>query len=207
MELLSLRDKLQRACYLFAVITAATVLSLLVFQNLNVRFISDPRFSLDRDALVSFHQAIPKSPRLNLRLAESYLADAAASPEAASLALNHAVLAANRSLWDYRAAYTLGTILELNGDAPRAEAALRDAVRLSPNHKDANWALGNLLLREGRTDESIQFLRSAARVDGSLYPILYEQFNLAAGGEPKFADRLTASDPLARLNLALYLVE
>lgn len=207
MELLSLRNNLQRACVLLAALTTATVLSFLVYRNLNIRFISDPRFSLERDGLLSFHRTIPHSPRLNLRLADSYLVDAAASEDAASLAADHAMLAATRSLWDHRAAYTLGTILELNGDIPRAEAALRDAVRLSPHHKRANWALGNLLLRQGRTEESIQFLRNAARLDSALYPVLFEQFNVSAGGDPVVADRLTANDPLARLSLVLYLVE
>jgi len=207
MQPLRLRNNFQRACWLLIVCITASLLFFLVYHNLNVRFISDSRFKLDRDGLNSIHQAIPQSPRLNLRLAESYLVEAAATEEAARLAASHAASAANRSLWDYRTAYTLGTILELNGDITGAEAALRNAVRLSPRYKRANWALGNLLLRQGRLDESLNFLKAAARIDSTLYPVLYDRFQLAAGGDLSLADRLTADDPVARLSFVQYLLE
>lgn len=207
MQFLIPRRKFDRLIFSLLVILFSLATFFLTYRNFNVRFVSDPRFSIEREGLISLSHSIPNSSRLNNRIAESYLQDAASSDEAANLAQRHAELASLMSLWNYRIAYTLGTILELNGDLARAETALRNSVRLSPNNKQANWALGGLLLRQGRREEAILFLRNASRIDPELYPVLFDQFQVADNTEPHLIEILTAADPVATLTLAHYLAE
>ncbi|MFM8395826.1 MAG: tetratricopeptide repeat protein [Acidobacteriota bacterium] len=202
-----LRKHLWRIGLLLAVLLCSTLILRLGYHNLSVRFIADPRFQLNREGLLLIHRSIPDSPRLNLRLAESYLADAVSGRQALEAARYHARLAAARSLWDYRTAHILGTILEIDGDLEGAEKAHRLAVRLAPNYTRANWALGSLLLRESRFDESLPYLSTAARIDPRLYPSLFDQLGEFSGWSSEFAQKLTANDPQAQLMLVEYLLE
>ena len=202
-----LRKNLWRIGWLLAVVLSTSLILVLGYRNLSVRFIADPRFQIDRQGLLMIHRNIPDSPRLNLRLADSYLAEVANGQQALEAARYHSRLAAEHSLWDYRAAHTLGTILEIDGDQEGAERALRSAVRLSPNYTRANWALGNLLVRQSRLAESLPFLANAARLDQSLYPAVFELLWEAAGGEATFALQLTAGNAEAQLGLIEYLLD
>jgi tetratricopeptide (TPR) repeat protein len=202
-----LRNYLWRIGWLLVVLSCSGLLLLVGYRNLSIRFIADPRFQIDRTGLLTIHRNIPESPRLNIRLAESYLADVANGEQALEAASYHSRLAANHSLWDYRAAHTLGTILEIGGDLEGAERALRAAVRLSPNFTPANWALGNLLVRQSRQEEALQFLGNAARLDQSLYPSVFELIGESSGGDATVALRMTANDPEAQLSLVNYLME
>lgn len=58
----------------------------------------------------------------------------------------------------------VGHSRERNGDPAGAEKALRRASELAPNYALVRWALGNTLLRQGRTDEAFSEIRRA--VDG-----------------------------------------
>jgi tetratricopeptide (TPR) repeat protein len=201
------RHPIWRFAWVVLVLCLTSVLSLLIYRNLNVRFIADARFQLDRDALLVFRQNIPESPRLNLRIAESYLSDAAVDEGALNEARQYARLAANRSLWDYRAYLVLGSILELSGELGSAEQALRRSITLSPRYTRANWALGNLLLREGRVEESIPFLRAAVVVSSDLYPPAFDLLWQGTGGRLDLLQALTNRDPAAELLLVGYLFE
>jgi tetratricopeptide (TPR) repeat protein len=55
----------------------------------------------------------------------------------------------------------LGRARERDGDRPGAETAYRQALSLAPNYARAKWALGNNLLRQGKTDEGIELIRGA----------------------------------------------
>lgn len=59
----------------------------------------------------------------------------------------------------------LGSGRERSGDSPAAERALRRAVELAPNYAQLRWALGNILLRQGRTDEAFVEIRRAVAGD------------------------------------------
>ena len=69
------------------------------------------------------------------------------------------------SPYDYRFWFELGKARERNGDALRAEAALRKALALAPNYSQVQWALGNFLLREGKSEEAFVEIRKAAEGD------------------------------------------
>src|SRR5687767_4526530 len=55
----------------------------------------------------------------------------------------------------------LGRARERSGDAEGGERALRRALELAPNYSRVQWALGNALLRQGRTDEAFAEIRKA----------------------------------------------
>lgn len=59
----------------------------------------------------------------------------------------------------------LGKARERSGDAKAAEMTLRKALELAPNYAQVHWALGNNLLRQGRSDEAFAEIRLAASSD------------------------------------------
>lgn len=66
---------------------------------------------------------------------------------------------------DFRLWLSLGKARELNDDRNGAELAFRRALALAPNYSQVQWTLGNVLLRQEKTDEAFAQLRSAAEND------------------------------------------
>jgi tetratricopeptide (TPR) repeat protein len=77
---------------------------------------------------------------------------------------------------DYRLWVELGRAREQAGDPSGGERALKRAVELAPHYAQPRWMLGNLLLRQGRTDEAFEQLKVAGEADPTLRPQI---FNLA----------------------------
>lgn len=69
--------------------------------------------------------------------------------------------AARLSPNDFRLFVELGRVRGLTGNVSGSEQALRRAVELAPTYPEPRWYLGNLLLREGRTEEAFTELRRA----------------------------------------------
>jgi tetratricopeptide (TPR) repeat protein len=59
----------------------------------------------------------------------------------------------------------LGKARERSGDPVSAERTVRKALELAPNYAQVRWALGNNLLRQGRSDEAFAEIRQAASSD------------------------------------------
>jgi len=55
----------------------------------------------------------------------------------------------------------VGKARERVGDAAGAENALRKALELAPNYSEVQWTFGNVLLREGKTNEAFAEIRKA----------------------------------------------
>jgi tetratricopeptide (TPR) repeat protein len=66
---------------------------------------------------------------------------------------------------DFRLWLALGKARERSGNAAGAEAALRKALALAPNYAAAQWTLGNVLLRRGKTAEAFNEIRRSAAND------------------------------------------
>jgi len=66
---------------------------------------------------------------------------------------------------DFRLWAALGKARERSGNANGAELALREAKRLAPNYSEVQWAFGNILLRQGKTDEAFVEIRKAVDSD------------------------------------------
>lgn len=68
---------------------------------------------------------------------------------------------------DFRLWLAYGKALERNGEAEKAESALRKALQFAPNYAAVQWTLGNLLLRRGKTEEGFGEIRRAAENDAA----------------------------------------
>ena len=66
---------------------------------------------------------------------------------------------------DYRVWLGLGKVRELSGDSAGAELALRKSLELAPNYAQVQWTFGNILLRDGKTEEAFAKIRRAAEGD------------------------------------------
>ncbi|HLL70702.1 MAG TPA: tetratricopeptide repeat protein [Pyrinomonadaceae bacterium] len=77
--------------------------------------------------------------------------------------------AARLSPNDFRLFMELGRVRGLVGDARGGEEALRRAVALAPTYPEPRWYLGNLLLRQGRTEEAFAELRRAGDAKPQTY--------------------------------------
>jgi len=120
-----------------------------------------------------------------------------------------------RSLSEYETATALsphsyllwleyGKALGRIGD-DRAEAAFRRAQELAPNYASVQWALGNLLVREGKQDEGFAQIRRAVEGDDTLaapaVAFAYQLFN----GDANAVKQNVGSTPEATAALALTL--
>lgn len=68
---------------------------------------------------------------------------------------------------DFRLWLALGKAREQNGNASGAENALRKALSLAPNYSQVQWMLGNVLLRQNKTEEAFTTLRKAVEADSN----------------------------------------
>lgn len=76
-------------------------------------------------------------------------------------------VAVSLSPYDYRLWLGLGKARERDGDREGAEKAFRKALEFAPHYSRVQWALGNLLVRQGRYDEGFAEIRQAAEADHS----------------------------------------
>ena len=66
---------------------------------------------------------------------------------------------------DFRLWFALGKARDRVGDQRGAELALRKTLELAPNYAQVQWTYGNVLLREGKTQEAFAQMRRAAEGD------------------------------------------
>lgn len=147
----------------------------------------------------------PDDPLPHWRLGE--LMHKKLPPDQLAQAVNEYEKAVSLAPHDYRYWMSLGRALEHSGEIERGEKALRQAVSLAPSYAYPRWYLGNLLLRNGRYEESFAELQRASEADASLRPQL---FNLAWElHKNNFESLKTAvgTTAEARAEFALYLIE
>ncbi|MFS8085562.1 MAG: hypothetical protein ACMG6H_08025, partial [Acidobacteriota bacterium] len=107
---------------------------------------------------------------------------------------------------DYRYWMELGRSLEASGDIAGSEKALRRSVELAPNYSHPRWHYGNVLVREGKTDEGFVQLARAAEADLQMRPPV---FNLAWQVFDGDVDKIAAAacpSVAMRIEFATYLV-
>ena len=108
---------------------------------------------------------------------------------------------------DYRFWLAWGRALEQADDIKGGEQAMRRAVELAPSYSYPRWYLGNLLLRDGRSNEAFEEFRRASDADPQLRG---QVFNLIWQVYGKDAAQLAAAigpDASRRAEFAKYLVE
>jgi hypothetical protein len=100
----------------------------------------------------------------------------------------------------------LGRALEAGGDGASGEKALRRAIDLAPAYSHPRWSLGNLLLREGKTEEAFNQLGRAAESDSQMRPQVFDLAMRVWDGDIEQIAKVTRASPAGRLQFAIYLV-
>jgi len=100
----------------------------------------------------------------------------------------------------------LGQARERDGDRPAAESAYRRALELAPNYARTKWALGNNLVRQGRTEEGVVLIRGAVDQDPAFAAPAVIAAMQAFDGNVERATEILGPSPVARAELAKYLV-
>lgn len=91
------------------------------------------------------------------------------SPESDAAAVREYERATALSPYDFRLWLALGKMRERTGDAEGAEKAIRKAIELAPAYAQIHWTLGNILLRQGKTDEAFNEIGFAAGQNPATY--------------------------------------
>ena len=101
----------------------------------------------------------------------------------------------------------LGKSRERSGDQAGAETALRKAQELAPNYAQIQWTLGNLLLREDKTDEAFAQMQKAAAGDANFTaPVVAAAWQNFDGDLDKVR-RAVGNSPLINSALAVFLAK
>lgn len=178
-----------------------------VFSHFTIRAVADRRINPSLDALVLAVSRLPNSPRIQSRLAEAELVEAATNFEVLADAQTHANRAVGLSSWDYRNWRLLALAQESNGRLDEAEKSMLMAVKSAPNYSEVNWMFANLLLRRGKIDESLKPFRVATNASSELLPIAFELLWQASDGDLSSLKSLVNDSPEAQLTLARFLAE
>ncbi|HEX8455720.1 MAG TPA: tetratricopeptide repeat protein [Pyrinomonadaceae bacterium] len=117
----------------------------------------------DINAAYAAARLAPDDPQAHFTIAR--LRERSFQPEELPEAARRYEEAARLSPHDFRLFLELGRVRGLVGDVGGSEAALRRAVELAPTYPDPRWYLGNLLLRQGRTEEAFAELRRAGETN------------------------------------------
>ena len=107
----------------------------------------------------------PSDPQTHYALA--VLLDKSFLPEYQPKSLAEYELATALAPNDFRFWIAVGKARERNGDQAGAENALRKALSLAPNYALVQWTLGNVLLRQGKTEEAFTEIRKAVENDST----------------------------------------
>jgi tetratricopeptide (TPR) repeat protein len=123
----------------------------------------------------------PANPQTHFVLGA--LSEKSFSPDDAQIALREYELATSLSPHDFRLWLALGKMRERAGDAEGAEKALRKATEVAPGYAQIRWALGNVLLRRGKTDEGFAELKRAADRNETFAPHVVDAATQILGTE------------------------
>jgi len=205
---------------LFGGILLMSLVCLLALSSRNFlfRFVQDPRHEISIVALDAALKRFPGSALLNRLRSQRYLREAGLRANRLEEARAHAEQAVRAAPWDYRGHLLAGTIAELMGDREAAVDSLRMAVRRAPTLVEPNWALANLLLRQGDLSAALVPLRQAVQAHEWLFPAACDLLWRAARPENALVEAdsgtleklllgLTGGDPRQHLLLANFLLD
>jgi tetratricopeptide (TPR) repeat protein len=187
-----------------AVLVCCSFLVIVVVSRFVVGTLSDDRLLVTRDTLRVPVEYFPGSARLNARLAVSELAESDRDLLSAELYAGRAV---NLSPNDYRFRLTLASAQEANGDRAAAEQSLWAARALAPNYWDVHYRLGNLLVRQGKLNESLDELRMAVAANNELLPGTLDLIWRASSGDVGAVRAVSGTSASAKLTLAQFLLK
>lgn len=146
----------------------------------------------------------PGDPLTHWRLAS--FEEKTFSAENLSAAVREYELAVAAAPYDYRYWMELGRALEASGDRDKGEKALLRAVELAPAYSHPRWYYGNLLLRQGKTDQAFAQLGRAAEADDVMQPAIFGMASQVFGSDVEKITQVFQA-PAVRLNFAIGLIK
>ena len=201
---LNLSRLFARLAFVFAVLAVCSLLVVIIVSRFVIGTLADERLAVTRGMLEFPTQYFSGSARLNARLAAAELADAGAD---SSRALLHAQRAVELSPYDYRFRLALASIQEANGDRQAAESSLEAARDLARQNWNVHYRLGNLLLREGKLDQSLGELRSAVAANSNVLPGTLDLVWRASHEDVNAVRSIAESTSRTKLALAQFLLK
>ncbi|MEK7830426.1 MAG: tetratricopeptide repeat protein [Acidobacteriota bacterium] len=172
---------------------------------------ADPKVRTEPVQLRAAADYFPNSAGVQARMA-AYIVEAGVDESLgheseSALAIRYAERAVNLSPWNYEHRMVLAAAREWKDDPARAEAELRQALALAPHHVEVNWRLANLLVRQGKFQESLDKFKTAVAADPRRLSATLNLLWQASDGNIEFTGSVAASDPKAQLSLAKFLTE
>jgi tetratricopeptide (TPR) repeat protein len=201
---LSLNNRIARAAVLLAATGIAALLVVLVFSNFIIGTMIDNRKRFTRNELASPVYHFPGQARLHARMAEAELVERERDLLSAE---RHALTAIRLSPYDYRFPVILASVKEASGDRRAAGEQLEKALALAPNNSTVRYRLANLLLREGRLEESIEEFRIAVANETRLLAATIDLIWQASNKDVNMIERVTGEGPKAQMILAQFLAK
>jgi Tfp pilus assembly protein PilF len=196
------RIALATALLLYGVVCAGGI-----FSHYLVRTMADRRIAMGREAVAAAAFKLPNSPRIQFRLAEAEMADSAFNFQTLVSVQKHTVQAINHSPWDYRLWRLLAAAQEQDGKSEEAEKSLVAAAKLAPNNVEVKWTLANLLLRQGRVNESLALFSDAVKGNSELLPIALDLLWQASNGNQEILKTVAGYNAKSQLSLVQFLAE
>jgi len=187
-----------------AVVVCCALLVIVIVSRFVVGTLADERLLVTSDMLRVPVEYFPGSARLNARLAATELAEGDGDLATAE---SYAARAVSLSPNDYRFRLTLGSVQEATGDREAAEESLRAARMLAPTHWEVHYRLGNLLVRQGKLNESLDELRMAVAANNELLPGTLDLIWRASSGDVSAVRTISGSVAATRLALAQFLLK
>jgi len=179
------------------------LLLVVVVSRFVVGTLADERLAVTRDTLRAPIGYFPSSARLNGRIAAAEMSESDRDLSSATL---YAERATSLSPFDYRFRLTLAAVKEAGGDRQSAEESLRAATLLAPNYWSVHYRLANLLVREGKLDESLGEFQKAVEANDSLLPGTLDLVWRASGGNAAAVGAASGRNAKAKLALAQFLL-
>jgi len=201
---LNLSSLVARAALSVGVLICCGLLFLVILSKFIIGTLADDRLAVSPQMLKVPLTYFPNSSRLNARMAAAELTETERDLVGAR---NHAQHAINLSPYDYRIRITEASVEEADGDRAAAEATLEAARSLAPNYWTVNYRLGNLLIRQGKLQQSLDPFRVAVAGNSTLLPGTLDLLWRASRNDVKVIETVAGSNPRARLTLAQFLVK
>lgn len=171
---------------------------------------SDPQIAVSREMLEAVTTYFPNTARVQARLAarliEAGVDETQSHEQTAERALAHATRAVQLQPQSYELRLLQAIAAEMTGALDEAETALRTGLELAPYHVGARWRLANLLVRQGKLDESLSEFHRVTSVDAARLPAALELVWQAAEGNLEAVKTVAGTEPQAQLQLAQFLV-
>jgi tetratricopeptide (TPR) repeat protein len=203
----SIRRPVARMALALAALLTGALLLVLTAIHFIVSVYAFPRTTLTKDEISAAARFLPNAPELQALLAEVEMTEAGDHAASAERAVNAATRAVNLSPNRYDFYLLQSVARELNGDRAGAEVSMREGLSHAPNRAELKWRLANLLVRNGKLDESLDLYAQTVSTRPAL---LRQTLNLLwniSGKKIDVLERGVGETPKARIDLAFFLIQ